>query len=99
MHNFKKIEFTVVRAPEYETTHIIIFDSEKMTREQVNQEMDFFECGGYDSRNRANFLVVNKDQFEFISSIVAAAKEEAYEQGYEAGRNNLLDAGYIPSED
>ena len=88
-----QINFTHAIGP-YEKEYTMFFDSDVMTEEEALKECHYPEAGCHDINKRGHFLIVDEKELEFLKALVKSEKDKSREEGFEAGQNNMLDAGY-----
>ena len=88
-----QINFTRALGP-YEKEYTMFFDSDVMTEEEALKECHFADGGCYNIKNLGHFLIVDEKELEFLKALVRSEKDKAREEGFEAGQNNMLEAGY-----
>lgn len=88
-----QINFTQAIGP-YEREYTMFFDSEAMTEEEALKECNYVGGGCHDVNNLGHFLIVDEKQLEFLKALVRSEKDKAREEGFEAGQQNMLEAGY-----
>lgn len=90
---FAMINCTYSTGP-YEREYTMFFDSDFMTEEEALRECHYPDAGCHDVNNVGHFLIVGEKELEFLKALVRSEKDKSYEQGFEAGQNNMLEAGY-----
>ena len=89
----KQINFTQALGP-YEREYTMFFDSDAMTEEEALKECHYAGGGCHNVKNLGHFLIVDEKQLEFLKALVRSQTDKAHEEGFEAGQNNMLEAGY-----
>lgn len=78
----------------YERKYTMFFDSEVMTEQEALNEAHYAEGGCHNPEFIGHYIIVPEAKMPFFVTLVKAEKEKAREEGFEAGQNNLLEAGY-----
>ena len=78
----------------YESKYTMFFDGDVMTEQDALNEAYYPECGCHNSEFIGHYITVPEAKMPFLVALVKAEKEKAREEGFTAGQNNMLEAGY-----